>query len=252
MAMFNVYFDASGAPDDCNAVVVGGFIATSEQWIEFERNWKDALAAYGVSQLHMRQYAHSVKEYASWCGNERKRRTFLERLISIIKTRVRHSFVNSVIMDDYRKVDGHCQLSDVNKPYALAGITCIQKVKDWADRWNVAQETIAYVFEDGDKDKSSLTQSVERDFRFTPIYMTKEDSCAFQAADLLAYEHLLANRRIYASGIGTLGFEDMRVSLQALDSIPNGDDGGDWGVYDLPAMEKHCQLNGYPVRTSRK
>jgi len=57
MALFNVYFDSSGTPDDCPAVVVGGFVAKAEQWIEFDRNWNDALHAYGVSRLHMREFS---------------------------------------------------------------------------------------------------------------------------------------------------------------------------------------------------
>lgn len=160
--MFNVFFDASGAPDDCEAVVVAGFVATAEQWIEFQRNWEDALRAYGVSELHMRHYAHSLKEYASWKGDQHKRRRFLERLINIIKTRVRHSFVNSVMMDGYRQVDQRYVLNETNKPYALAGIACLNKVNKWAAQWGIDQKTIAYMFEDGDKDKSDLTRSVER------------------------------------------------------------------------------------------
>src|SRR5207245_1552690 len=134
MAMFNVFFDASGAPDDCDAVVVGGFVATAEQWIEFDKNWKAALAHYGVSRLHMKEYAHSIGEYSSWKGDNQKRAMFLERLINIIKTRVRHSFVNAVMMDGYRAVDKDYCLSDKHKPIALAGIACVDKVKRWAAR----------------------------------------------------------------------------------------------------------------------
>jgi len=248
MASFNVYFDASGAPDDCAAVVVAGFVAKAEQWMEFQRNWEDALRAYGVSELHMRHYAHSLKEYASWKGDHYKRRRFLERLINIIKTRALHSFVNSVMMDGYRRVDERYCLSETNKPYALSGIACIDKVRKWADRLGIGQKTIAYLFEDGDKDKASLTQSVEHNFRFTPIYLKKSDSCIFQASDLLAYEHLLANRKIYAFGSGVLAFEEMRHSLQALNDIPHGREGECWGVYDAESIEMHCKMNKYPLR----
>jgi len=53
--MFTVYFDESGSPDDTAALVVAGFLASVEQWIEFERNWKQALAAFAVSRLHMKE-----------------------------------------------------------------------------------------------------------------------------------------------------------------------------------------------------
>jgi hypothetical protein len=250
MAVFNVYFDASGTPGDCDAVVVAGFVAKSEQWIEFEHNWQDTLRAYSVSRLHMREYAHSIGEFSSWRDDKKKRGRFLERLVSIIKTRTLHGFVTSVMMDAYREVDRRYCLSETHRPLALAGTACVEKVRRWAAQRSIPQGTIAYIFEDGDKDKSHLTGSIERHFRFTPIYAKKEESCALQAADLLAYEHLLANRKIYKSGPGTLGLSDMRRSLQALDDIPHGKDGEDWGVFDIGSLEAQCRKNEhyYPPR----
>src|ERR1700730_11372312 len=100
--MFTIYFDASGTPDNHPALALAGFIAKTEQWIEFEKNWKDTLHTYGVTEMHMKKFAHGVGEFAPWKDDKRKRRCFMERLISIIKTRVEHSFVNAVMMDDYR------------------------------------------------------------------------------------------------------------------------------------------------------
>jgi hypothetical protein len=90
------------------------------------------------------------------------------------------------------------------KPFALAGNTCIDKVKHWAQRWGVPQENIRYVFEDGDKDKGELIKRCELNHGFSPAFEKKSAVTAFQGADLLAYEHRLANERIFRSGIGTL------------------------------------------------
>ena len=49
--------------------------------------------------------------------------------------------------------------------------------------------------------------------------MKKQDSVAFQAADMLAYEHRLANIKVYESGIGTIGFQELRKSLIALNAF---------------------------------
>jgi hypothetical protein len=70
--MFTVYFDESGSPDDTAALVVAGFVAQSEQWIEFERNWSTVLSVFGVSSIHMKDFAHSVREYSSWKGDDRQ------------------------------------------------------------------------------------------------------------------------------------------------------------------------------------
>lgn len=163
MAMFTGYFDASGAPDQGAALSVAGFVAKAEQWIEFERNWKEALKAYGVTDLHMKDFGPGAGQYASWKDDKRKRRLFIERLVNIIKTRVRHSFVNSVMLADYRKVDELYPLSEMNKPFALAGSACIEKVRRWARKWSIDENQIAYTFEDGDKDRGDLIRCAERD-----------------------------------------------------------------------------------------
>jgi hypothetical protein len=80
--VFKVYLDESGSPDDTTAVVVAGFLASLEQWIEFERNWKEAVASFGVTALHMRDFAHSNREFAAWKYDEQKRQRFLSRLIN--------------------------------------------------------------------------------------------------------------------------------------------------------------------------
>ncbi len=192
----------------------------------------------------MREYAHSIGEFASWRGDQQKRARFLERLVNIIKTRTLHGFATAVMMDAYREVDKRYRLSEVHPPFALAGIACIDKVRRWATEMGIPQQQIAYIFEDGDKNKDNLVDAVKQQFRFVPIFAAKDACCALQAADLLAYEHLLANRRIYKSGPGTLGLSDMRKPLQALDDIPHTKDGEDWGVFERT-------VSGSPVQEKR-
>src|SRR6266700_4075778 len=119
--MFTAYFDSSGSPDQDAAVVVAGFIAEDKQWVEFNRNWNDTLTLFGVSSLHMREFAHSIGEFTLWKRDNYKRKRFLESLISHIRLRARHSFASSVIMNDYRDVDSRYQLREFSTPLALAG-----------------------------------------------------------------------------------------------------------------------------------
>src|SRR5215831_17772262 len=84
LTKYTAYFDGSGSPADTAAVVVAGFVAPVDQWVDFERNWNECLKHFGVSALHMREFAHSRGEFSSWKGNETKRRHFLGRLITII------------------------------------------------------------------------------------------------------------------------------------------------------------------------
>lgn len=237
MAMFTVYFDCSGHPNDTNVLSVAGFVANSGQWIRFEKEWKKVLAVFGVSSLHMKNFAHSTGEFASWKGDETKRRAFLASLIRVLKKRARHSFVSSVYLPDYREIDAVHHIRKVRSPLAMAGCSCIQKVQNWALGNKFELSEMVYVFEDGDADKSNLFQAAEHDLGVHPIFMKKEQSSAFQAADLLAYEHLKAVLKVVpASGVYAL--EELRQPLQKLTAIPHGIDGEDWGVQARPELER--------------
>src|SRR5262249_11484896 len=174
-------FDGSGSPNDTIAVVVAGFVAPNDQWAEFERNWNDCLKDFGVSALHMREFAHSRGEFASWKGDEEKRRRFLGRLISIIRVRMWHSFAGAVIMGDYRKVDTKYCLSEFSRPYALAACTCLAKLNNWCKKWIKPEDEIAIIFEDGDEDKGALMEAIKKHFTITPAFLSKDKSVAFQA-----------------------------------------------------------------------
>lgn len=249
MAMFTAIFDGSGSPNDTAAVVVAGFVGKVEQWIELERNWKDCLNDFGVSAMHMREFAHSVGEFASWKDDEQRRRRFLSRLISIIQTRVWHSFASAVIMEDYKKVDSKYCLSEFSKPYALAGCSCLSKLHNWATKWAKGEDGIQIVFEDGDEDKGDLMRAAKKHFGAAPAFLKKERSVAFQAADILAYEHLLANTKLRKSESGFLLVEELRHPLKELSKIPGGAPyDTDWGFHQEDNMTASCIADGIPLR----
>src|ERR1035437_152881 len=150
MANFTVIFDGSGSPDGTVTLVVAGFVGKSEQWLELEKDWKCCLDDFGVSALHMKDFAHSQGDFKTWKGDEQRRRRFLARLINIISTRVWHSFGSAVIMDDYRNVDAKYQLSEHSRPYSIAGCSCLTSVRNWALKWLKPTDQILLVFEDGD------------------------------------------------------------------------------------------------------
>jgi hypothetical protein len=248
MTKFIAYFDGSGSPDETIAVVVAGFVAPAEQRIEFERNWNDCLTDFSVSSLHMRDFAHSRGDFTAWKGDEDKRRRFLGRLISIIKVRVWHTFASAVIMEDYRKVDAKFCFHEFSKPFALAGGTCVAKVYRWAKRWCKVGDELAIVFEDGDKDKGDLMRAVKKHFDLTPSFLAKEKSVGFQAADLLAYEHLQANAKIRRSETGRVFEDQLRRPIMELSTIPGGRGDNDWGFHMEDDMTDSCIKDGVATR----
>lgn len=202
---------------------------------------------FGVSALHMRDFAHSRRELESWKKDERKRRRFLDRLISIVRTRVFHSFASAVMMEDYRNVDAKYQLHEFSKPYTLAAGTCIAKLDRWEKRRNNPPDKLEIVFEDGDTDKGDLIRAMKKYPRFEPTFLKKGQATAFQAADLLAYEHLLANVIITKAKPELVFYDELRYPLKALAEIP-GARGADWGVHLEDDMTDSCIKDGIPLR----
>jgi hypothetical protein len=238
MGMFTAYFDGSGSSDTA-ALAVAGFVAPAEQWIEFERNWNDCLHAYGVTSLHMKHYAHSRGEFSDWKGDECKRRRFLERLISIIKTRVCHSFACAIVMSDYRSVDEEFCLREFANPYSFAAMTVIRKTLRWKEQ-RADQPEVLFVFEDGDEGQGDLKQRAKEFFKVTPHFLEKDKSVAFQAADLLAYEHLKLNVELCKSEDGKVFEDEVRRPLMALSAIPGGAHDGDWGIRAGDNLRNFC------------
>jgi hypothetical protein len=183
----------------------------------------------------MKDYAHHKREFETWRGDERKRRRFLERLINILQTRVLNSFASAVVIRDYEEMRQQFPRFRM-RPYALTGCTCISKVQRWANRHGWAASTINYVFEDGDVDRGQLADYARKYQKVSPVFLNKSKAVPFQAADLLAYEFLKGNKKIYESGLGSLSMNDLRGSLRALEKIPNGRDADDWGVHDTKSM----------------
>lgn len=72
------------------------YVSTKEQWDEFNKNWKKALADEGLAFFHMTDFMASrergVKPYCDW--DQTKRDRFYYRLANIINTRVRGGCVS--------------------------------------------------------------------------------------------------------------------------------------------------------------
>jgi hypothetical protein len=147
MAKYTVFFDESG---DQHIKVFAGFVAANEQWERFEREWRAVLKRFNAPPLHMRTFAHSVNEFAEWKGDERRRISFLQALIGIIRIRTRTSFAAAVLVNDFNEVARrHPDLRENHTPFAIAGNSCILKVARWAQRYKIPGEDVALLFEDG-------------------------------------------------------------------------------------------------------
>lgn len=82
--VLKAYFDDSGKLGDPyeTAAVVGGIIATVDEWDKLEPEWWAVLCAFKVKEFHSVDFAHRKEDFRGW--QEEKRREFLSQLTSIM------------------------------------------------------------------------------------------------------------------------------------------------------------------------
>lgn len=192
--MFTAYFDES---DSKVASVVAGVIGEAGQLVHFEREWRDLLKDEGLQAFHMKDFAHSNREFSSWKGDERRRQNFLARVIGIISRRTR--FTVGILLDRnaYAQVAHRAIYADfyVNEYTACAYLSLLRSSK-WATE-NAITEPLAFVFDDGNAKRADFHRAfdltkmigVGRQYHFGSLTFADDKLVApLQAADFIAYE----------------------------------------------------------------
>jgi hypothetical protein len=186
---FSAFFDASGVEHQGRVLVVGGYIASFEQWGKFESEWNEVLKEFGVpSYFRMAEFAHSTGQFSGWRDKEDRRRAFLKKLTTVIRIRVRRSIGLALLLDDYNAVNADFELSErLGHPFPLAGVTCVNIVAAWAERASI-KTPILYTFEKGDSHRGELIEQLDNHFHVLPNFGNKTQYNPLQAADFVAWE----------------------------------------------------------------
>jgi hypothetical protein len=257
MAVVTSYIDASGGSDQI-VVAAAAVVASPEIWEEFDKRWSSSLAAFNISALHMKDFAHSNGEFEGWKCDQPKRRRFLNEILWIIEDLVEYTAVCSVYIDDYRYVDKYFQLSEFMRPYTLASLHCAGRIILWANEHGHHFNDLLWVFEKGDQDQSDLRKHWDLaypDANVSPIFCKKrdiypdKDGCRqirpFEAADLIAYEHLQVHRLLEKKQGEVLYVDELRRPLQRMKNWPSAKE---WHTYDVTWLEKVCSLSNVQPR----
>lgn len=219
MAMFIVYFDESYG--EANAYSVAGYVATVEQWAEFEREWKELLKDFNVEYLHKRELEHLWGQFSYAQGWPKDKQRALKaavnkRACGIILRRVNAGFAASVYKTDWLEFDkGRWSEALGEGFYAAGAFQCLKLVSSWIHRFN-RNEPIRYVFEKGAEGQDEVrtllrqTEKIPEARALSRIagwsFESKKDEVIkgvrypgvvpLQAADFLAYEMYkhMANR----------------------------------------------------------
>jgi hypothetical protein len=183
----SLYCDASGSEHQL-ITVVGGALASADQWSVFRPRWNEALALDGIKIFHANDYAHSFGEFTKgWKGNEPRRRAFARRLLSVLAGTLQWWSGVAVRQTEYNKADAIYELRENFQPFALCAETSIDLALKWRDGKHLDYLPLKYFFESGDTHWGQMSDRIKERFGAPPIPGEKKDP-PFQAADFVAYE----------------------------------------------------------------
>ena len=189
MAIFTAYFDEAGHPRrKLDQMVVGGSVASVEQWAKLETEWETALQDFGLdTPFHSTDFdTPKNPRYAHL--TERQKDELHDRLTGIICVRVNHIHVHVLNILHYEAINGSFLLREsIGAPYAIAARSCINEVQIWRDKYYPDSPPVTIAFEDHAQDKGSLEWVIVRDKLQSPLFREKSQCIALQTADLISY-----------------------------------------------------------------
>jgi hypothetical protein len=199
LSAFTCYFDAGGKEADQVALSVAGFVATAEQWIEWERPWRERLAEDNLTVFHYNELSAMAEDI---------RERLVEDLCLIIRNHVVRKTGAVVLTYDVKTYLPENVRHDWRiDSYALCGRTVAKEVAVWASR--DACRIPELVYEDGDVGKGKLMDLLT-DYGYpSPIFKWKNNRTnkktglpevgapPLEAADLLAYKMFDQARRLW-------------------------------------------------------
>ena len=165
MAMFSLYCDDSGTHFQSDIAIAACYVATVDQWKEFNRNWEEANQAEHFGVFHMADFVARKEQFASpeWQDDEKRHRT-LCRPINIIVTRARYGFYSVLEKKAYdeevpQDLKNKRHLGDNH--YTFAIWMCLGKVLKWRRKYS-HQEPIEFVFDQMSKGKGEINNVFNR------------------------------------------------------------------------------------------
>lgn len=167
------YFGASGGAEH-PIVIVAGYLSTVGRWERFDTDWRKVLnrREFNVPYFHMKEFAHSTTAFRDWKGDERRRRRFINALISVIIRHCKAGFACAIESEVWDRMNTTYPLTELfGCAYALAGRDCVNKTHHWAENIHHYQRNeVRCVFEDGDKGKTDLLRVIGEAHKPLPIF----------------------------------------------------------------------------------
>jgi hypothetical protein len=229
IVVLRAYFDDSGTHTTSKAVVWAGFMATSDEWDQFEIDCAALLKKEKVACFHAVDLEHGSGEFADvhhW--TQARRDLFRADFRRLISAR------NIIGIGAVVRTDGWNELSDPGlisrfiNPIYLAFEHCMQQTLHWAERATEQQtgiiEKVSFFFDSRQGEAArcfDIAKNLElgwsRSAWFEGLSFAKmRNTLPLQAADALAYEtYRLENDRI-KSGKEPVLRENLKAMLEEI------------------------------------
>jgi hypothetical protein len=154
-----LYCDASKTLGESYTVVAGA-VASVQDWLDFDSEWRGALNNEGLQYFRMSEFAHSRGQFAigDWKHNEERRRTFFRRVAQIIADHVACWIGVAVSRKEYEAADRIYELHEYTQPYTVCALTCIDLARKWQAANHLEYLPLECVLEEGDEHAGQLWQ----------------------------------------------------------------------------------------------
>jgi hypothetical protein len=217
LAMFTAYFDASGAKDQ-SVLAVAGFVASAEQWIDWEVEWLKRLGEAGLKRFH-----HN--ELNKWKPSEK--RTLIDDLCGIIANHISRKAGVVVVNNSINVLPVALRRKWGINPYTVGCRNVAKQMSVWAESWGGRFPEM--FFEKGDTGQEWLGRNFELTGYPRPNIRRKHDwvslktgiaevgLVAFDSADLFAQQLFERERIFRRDGYVTDEFAHLQP---VLDKIP--------------------------------
>ena len=196
--ILTAYYDESGTHDGSPVTVLAGFVGSTGDWIKFECEWRKVLKKHGVTHIRAKQLWHRQGPYKGWTTQ----RAWLlwADLLYVLQENKKIIASKTILKEEDYAIfywsDGPAPKERLDTRYAL----CFRSLMHFhpvfhRDRYvagsaNIVLEAGHRNWNDAVRVFSELKNDKEipwRENMGSVSFISKQDSPALQAADMLAY-----------------------------------------------------------------
>lgn len=187
------YFDESGTNPSDPALVMAGFISTTELWAEFSTRWREAITGWGLIHWHMTDFEARRDQFKHWPRDQESQRRLAHVLTLITSYTLATASVSfpRALFESYFESAPKAQ----ERLYLLTAASIMHEVSYFPKEWLPGQN-LALIFESGARGRHQVQQAwdalppdTSEHLNFLSLTFAKKTEFEpLQAADILAYE----------------------------------------------------------------